>query len=148
MFIKLVVEKIYLFLSVCVYVYRSLKAKRDAYVSRLNGIYRNNLDKVPSFFYVILLLQFLLWKHLKLLISFSTGQNPVYSRCGPVHKWHRTDCGGRRSKVYGATHPYSHRRAAFGNEWWWCSRSETSYSYVETSSVFYQIFLSGSSKVI
>lgn len=42
--------KKYLFFSVCVYVYRSLKAKRDAYVSRLNGIYRNNLDKVPSFF--------------------------------------------------------------------------------------------------
>lgn len=28
---------------------RALKAKRDAYVSRLNQIYRNNLDKVTFF---------------------------------------------------------------------------------------------------
>lgn len=29
-------------------VHRTLKAKRDAYVSHLNRIYRNNLDKVIS----------------------------------------------------------------------------------------------------
>lgn len=32
--------------------YRTLKAKRDAYVSHLNRIYRNNLDKVHFFLFL------------------------------------------------------------------------------------------------
>lgn len=38
--------------QVCLFSYRTIKSKRDAYVKRLNNIYQSNLDKVRPSLYV------------------------------------------------------------------------------------------------